>query len=254
MFHTTFNIILAIIRTPLLGVLLKVLHRMFPAHASELHLAIDSINTTLPEEVIHALEKDTKELLTRVEQYNRHVLYLDHTAHYPQKTHDDYAIIKQMEEKLLKYIITSHTFELNQEQSHQIHVLNDIIIQALTSSKDLKDIQHHIINLKDESIQHPLLADSLHFFQEMMQKTSESIHSLNNATTAESNGESLETTLTMLHANDDFYLENITTKRNATEINSVNISEVIKTNRYVLLSCDSLLKSYIDYTPYVSKY
>ena len=246
MFHTTFNLILAIIWTPLLWVLLQILHRIVPSHKSELHLAIDHINTTLPEEVIHALEKDTKELLIRVEQYNRHILYLDHIPHYPQKTHDDYVILKQMEEKLLKYIVTSHTFELNQDQSHQIHMLNDIIIQALTSSKYLKDIQHHIINLKDESINYPIIAESMHFFQEMMQKTSDAIHSINDESSKDSNIESLETVITLLHSNDDYYLENISKQWNHDEIEAINIAEVIKSNRYVLLSCVALLKSHID--------
>lgn len=150
-----------------------------------------------------------------------------------------------MEEKLLKFIITSHTFELNQDQSHQIHVFNDAIIQALTSCKDLKDIQHHIINLKDESINHAIIADSIHFFQDMVQKTSDSIHSINDETSNDSNIIALETTITMLHSNDDYYLENISKQRNNEDIDAVNIAEVIKTNRYVLLSCDALLKSYI---------
>ena len=141
-------------------------------------MAIDNINTTFPEEIIHALRKDTDMLLDKVEQYNRHVLYLDHVAHYPQKTHDDYITIKKMESKLIKFIITSHTFDLTQEHSHTINEINEVINNALTSSKYLKDIQNHIINLKDESIEHDFVAESLHFFQDMVQKTYTSIHEL----------------------------------------------------------------------------
>jgi hypothetical protein len=46
----------------------------------------------------------------------------------------------------------------------------------------------------------------------------------------------------MLHTNDDYYIENIANQRDSTEIESVNIAEVIKTNRYVLLACDTLLR------------
>jgi hypothetical protein len=56
--------------------------------------------------------------------------------------------------------------------------MNDVAVQAITSSKYLKDIQHHIINLKDESISHKLVASSLHFFQEMVEKTSKQIASI----------------------------------------------------------------------------
>jgi phosphate:Na+ symporter len=246
MFHTTFNIILAVIWAPLLSPLLTFLHWIIPNKKSDLHLSIDHVNTTLPEEIIHALETDTEELLWKVLQYNRHVLYVDHTPHYPQKTHDDYVIIKQIEEKLLKFVITSHTYSFTHEQSGKIHVLNDVILQGLTSSKYIKDIQHHIINLKDESITHSVLSESLHFFQEMVEKTTTAIQSISDIHSSNSNTESLETIITLLHTNDDHYLENMTTQRDYKEIESVNIAEVIKTNRYVLLSCEALLRSYID--------
>lgn len=152
LFHTVFNVVLAVLWTPLLGVLLQVLHRLYPPVASDLHLAIDHVNTHLPEEVIHAVQKDTQFLLQKVEQYNRYVLYLDHEAHYPQHAYDEYVTIKKIEDKLLKYLIMSHTSHFTKAQGLYIHALNDIIIQGITSSKYLKDIQHHIINLKDESI------------------------------------------------------------------------------------------------------
>lgn len=115
---------------------------------------------------------------------------------------------------------------------------------ALTSSKDLKDIQHHIMNLKDESIQSNIIADSMHFFQEIVDKTSSTIQTIQQDYYSPGNVNLLENTSNQLHTNDDFYLENITKNRQSEDNTSVNIAEVIKTNRYVLLSCDTLLKSY----------
>lgn len=243
MFHTTFNIILATVRTPLLWVLLKALHYIYPPRKSELHLAIDNINTTLPEEVIHALEKDSLLLLDKVKQYNRHILYLDHLPHYPQKIEEDYIVIKQIEDKLLKYIIT---YWFTEDKSQKVHALNEVVIQAITSSKYLKDIHNHIINLKDES-ENQIIAESLHFFQELIDKTCISIQNINLEASIESNIWVLQTTIAMLHSNDDHYIENITTQRDNKAIEAINISEVIKTNRYVLLSCEALLRAHIDY-------
>lgn len=247
MFHTTFNIILAVIWTPLLWVLLKVLAKLIPQKASELHLAIDHINTALPEEVLHALEKDTELLLGKVWQYNRHVMYLDHLPHYPQKTHEDYVTIKEIEERLLTYIVKLHKTWFTEEQAHKVHLFNDIIVQAITSSKYLKDIQHHIINIKDESISHTLIWDSLHFFQEMVEKTSQSIIAINTNDTVDNNTASLKLTIESLHSNDDHYLETLTTQRDEKEIAAINIAEIIRTNRYVLLSCEALLVGHIAY-------
>lgn len=244
MFNTTFNIILAMIWTPLLWHLLKLLHFIYPSKKSDLHLAIDNINTTLAEEVLHALEKDCMLLLEKVKQYNRHVLYLDHTPHYSQKTEEDYIIIKKIEDRLLKYIIT---YWFAEDKSHTVHALNDVIIQAITSSKYLKDIQNHIINLKDESLNHTIIAESLHFFQTIIEKTCIYIQNINTEMTADSNVQALETAITTLHTNDDYHLENVAKQLDNKEIESINIAEIIKTNRYVLLSCEALLRSHIDY-------
>lgn len=253
MFHTTFNIILALLWAPLLSPLLVLLHKIYPSHWSDLHLAIDHVNTTLPEEIIHALEKDTKLLLEKVEQYNRYVLYLDHTPHYPQKTHDVYSTIKQIEEKILWFIVKVNSYWMWQEHSKKIHSLNDIIMYGLTSAKDLKDIQHHIMNLKDESIQSKIIAESMHFFQEIVDKTSSTIQTIQQDYYSQGNVSLLENTSNQLHTNDDFYLENITKNRQSEDNTSVNIAEVIKTNRYVLLSCDTLLKSYQVLSHYYSE-
>ncbi len=246
MFHTTFNIILAVIWTPLLWVLLKVLHYIYPPQQSDIHFAIDHLNTNIAEEVIPALHKDALMLLEKVEAYNRHVLYLDHTPHYPQKTYDDYIKIKEIEEKVLKYIILTHGFAYTQEQSKQIHIVNECIMQAITSSKYLKDIQHHIINLKDESISHPALANSLHTFQALVLKTSDHIHEINHNEDYKNNIYLLEDILKSLHVFNDEYLASITLDWDEKEINSINIAEVIKTNRYVLLSCEAIVKAYIE--------
>ena len=114
-----------------------------------------------------------------------------------------------------------------------MHTLNEVVIQAITSSKYLKDIQNHIINLKDESVTHDIISESLHFFQEMIEKTCDAIQNINTDTTSESNIEALETTIELLHSNDDHYLENITIQWDDKTIESINISEIIKTNRYV---------------------
>ncbi len=120
------------------------------------------------------------------------------------------------------------------------------MIQAITSSKYLKDIHNHIINLKDES-DNKIIAEGLHFFQELVDKTCICIQNINLDASIESNIEVIETTIAMLHSNDDHYIENITTQWDNKEIEAINISEVIKTNRYVLLSCEAILRAHIDY-------
>lgn len=244
-FHTLFNIILAVIWTPLLWVLLTVLHKIFPAKKSDLQLAIHSVNTSLAEEMISAIDKDVKRMLQEVEEYNREILYLD--AFNAHETQRDYITIKEMEGELLNYIIKINKGELSENQAIRIHSLNDAIMHAILSSKDLKDVQHHIINLKDESISTPIAAESLYSFQELVKKTSNHIDEIKKGWEEESNIAILETAIEAIQASDDELLEMLSEKANDIDVDTHLLPEILKTNRYVYLSCEGLLKGHIAY-------
>lgn len=244
-FHTLFNLILAIVWTPLLWALLRFLHKIFPPKKSDLQLAIHSVNTPLAEEMLAALEKDTRRMLQEVEEYNREVLYIDHyNAH---ETHKDYITIKEIEWELLNYIVKLNKGELTELQARRIHALNDVIMHAILSSKNLKDVQHHIINLKDESITNSIAGDSLLSFQDLMEKTSNHIDEINKHGEADGNIALLETALEVIEASDDEILETLSAKASDTDTDTRLLPEILKTNRYVLLSCQELVKGYMAY-------
>lgn len=81
----------------------------------------------------------------------------------------------------------------------------------------------------------------------MVEKTSQSIIAINTNDTVDNNTASLKLTIESLHSNDDHYLETLTTQRDEKEIAAINIAEIIRTNRYVLLSCEALLVGHIAY-------
>lgn len=244
-FHTLFNIILAVLWIPLLWPVLQFLHKIFPQKKSDLQLAIHNVNTTLAEEMMVALEKDVMRMFQEVEEYNREVLYIDHyNAHEAQK---DYIKIKEIEWELLNYIVKLNKWELTESQARRIHTLNDAILHAILSSKNLKDVQHHIINLKDESITTPLAADSLASFQDLMKKTSNHIDEIKKNGDVESNIAVLETAIEAVEASDDEILETLSEKASDNDVDTRLLPEILKTNRYVLLSCEELLKGYMAY-------
>lgn len=115
------------------------------------------------------------------------------------------------------------------------------------SSKNLKDVQHHIINLKDESITTPLAADSLASFQDLMKKTSNHIDEIKKNGDIESNIAVLETAIEAVEASDDEILETLSEKASDNDVDTRLLPEILKTNRYVLLSCEELLKGYMAY-------
>ena len=152
-----------------------------------------------------------------------------------------------MEGELLNYIIKINKGELSENQAIRIHSLNDAIMHAILSSKDLKDVQHHIINLKDESISTPIAAESLYYFQELVKKTSNHIDEIKKSWEKESNIAILETAIEAIEASDDELLEMFSEKANDVDVDTHLLPEILKTNRYVYLSCEALLKGHIAY-------
>lgn len=152
-----------------------------------------------------------------------------------------------MEEMLLTYIATMDRTLFEDKDNSNLRHLYESIIKAITSSKYIKDVHHHIINMKDSSFDHAIIADSLYFFQKVTKDASEHLASLDKTMDNNLIKEDIDTYIKSIHANDDNYVEQITIKRDKNTIASINIAEIIKTNRYVLLSNEALLEAYQSY-------
>lgn len=173
LFHTLYNVILAVIWAPLLTPLMRFLQRLFPRRHTDLHLAIEHINTTIPEEVITALHKDTIMFIEKVIAYNRASLLLDGSAYRTRV--EQYTTLKQIEEKLLEYVIYYTKFEYTPEQAASMHILHDAIVDAISSSKYIKDVSHHLDEIKDNSFEE-MMAQAYAFFQKRVRTASDIIH------------------------------------------------------------------------------
>lgn len=151
LFHTTFNIILAVLWTPLVTPLMRLLQWLFPRKHTDLHLAIEHVNTTLPEEIISALHTDAHMLIEKVISYNRASLILDSNEY--RHREEKYRELKEIENKLLEFVIYYTKYEFTSMQANTLHLLHDSIMDAITSSKNIKDIANHLDNIKDNSFE-----------------------------------------------------------------------------------------------------
>ena len=128
---------------------MRFLRYLFPKQQNHIGLAIENINTAVPEEIITAITKDTQTLLEKTMHYNRAILLLGETSFSPARSLERYVEIKQIEEKILTCITRYSTNEYTPAQTKILHTLNTAIVQLLTSSKYLKDTAHHLDNIHD---------------------------------------------------------------------------------------------------------
>lgn len=206
LFHTLYNLLLTLIWAPLLKPLIRMLQRMFPLKQTDLHLTIEHINTTLPEEIINALHKDTISFVEKVIRYNRASLLLDGSAY--RKRFALYDTIKQMEEKLLEFVVYYTRYEYTPQEAATLHSLHDAIVDAISSAKYIKDVSHHLENIKDNSLEE-VSGNAYALFQNMVQDTSATImERISSADTLNSEriDENIRVSLNTLHSDNDSFL------------------------------------------------
>ena len=173
LFHTVFNVILALVWTPLLSPLTRFLEWLFPKKILYLGLAIESVHISIPEEYIAALIRDTKTFATKTLTYNRSVFGIGDSVSSSIQHLRAYVEIKEMEKKILKYLTLGITGQYTAEQSRSLHTLNTAVMQLLMSSKYLKDNLHHIDNIRGES--GGILAGSYDFLHDTIREVTDMV-------------------------------------------------------------------------------
>ncbi len=245
LFHTTFNVILALLWAPWLKKMIPLLHRLFPRPTSTLHLAVERVSTTLPEEILPALQCDTQLLVEKVIAYNRASLMLDHSEY--RHRIEKYSELKQIEEKLLESVVIYTTYQYTPEQATSLHLLHDAIIDNISSSKYIKDVSHHLDNLKDNSLEE-VMSESYSFFQRLVRQTTDMIHTWEHISpplTAEELQDNVSSLSASLHSDNDTFIGSLSSTVTHQHNDELNIAEIIKSHHYIILSCEALLQSYL---------
>lgn len=167
---------------------------------------------------------------------------LDHSEY--RHRLEKYAEIKQIEEKLLEHVVLYTTYEYTSEQASRLHELHDAIVDAISSSKYIKDVSHHLDNLKENSLE-TVIAGSYKFFQKMVDQTTDTIHHWETTDEAKDYPSIIKDMIHGLHSDNDTFIGSLSAILAGNQEEEFNIAEVIKSHHYILLSCEALLNSYL---------
>lgn len=103
-------------------------------------------------------------------------MLIDIESYSPTKNLTRYIEIKKIEEKILSYIASHAINEYTHDQADVINNINTAAIQFITSSKHLKDVAHHIDNIRGNS-QDMIMCESNDFFIKVVQSVTDFIQS-----------------------------------------------------------------------------
>lgn len=149
-----------------------------------------------------------------------------------------------MEEKILTCITRYATNEYTHAQTKVLQTLNTAMVHILTSSKHLKDVAHHLDNIRSQESE-AVMSESYGFFQKIVGKTTNTVYEWIKGVhlSKKTLYEHIADCIGDIRHDSDTFMAALSTKVNQTT-EEINIAEVVKVNYYILLSSESLLRGY----------
>lgn len=158
-FHSSFNLVGILIFFPILPYFANFLERRFVSDdRAYVNRYLEHCSTTVPEQAIDALEEEVRSMLVQVLLLNlsafdiRDVLFKvsDEEPKLPPYLREGdydqrYQRLKQLEGEIVEFFLKLQNVELTPEQSKRIHALILAVRNAANASKDIKDIQHNLL-------------------------------------------------------------------------------------------------------------
>lgn len=172
-------------------------------------------------------------------------MLIDIDTYSPTVNLSRYIEIKKLEERMLSFIASHAINEYTHEQADMIGHLNTAAIHFIISSKHLKDVAHHIDNIRGNT-DDTIMSESTYFFKKVIESIANFVQSVeeNPEIIEEDFRLSIKEYIAKIHSDSDIFIGGISTKLNQQSRNDINIAEIIKTNYYIILSSETLLKWY----------
>ncbi len=154
LFHTVFNVLGVVIFLPFIGVLARVLNRLFPDRIADFSLFIANATVDVPEAAIVALQKETMHLVDDVLRFNLRILNIDEQLVFSNYTYavagskpknlsidQAYLNLKLLQVQIFTFATKIQAQELNEADSTDLAKCLHSARMALHSAKTIKDIR-----------------------------------------------------------------------------------------------------------------
>lgn len=238
-FHTLFNLILLGIWIPFLKFYAQKVSSWFIDRDWTHQFAVSQINTTINEEVLQALHTDVGYLLSVVIDYNRSLL-LKKWPNSAVRVLELYATIKLWEETILAALNRYNRAEkVDSFVYHMINAYDELLLELIASAKYLKDMVDHfdsIVESKEHQWElfYSTLRDMVYDITDRVDVMNHTHYTIN---VLDEVYDQIEHTITDYH--ETFWL--LITQHTDKNAPTALIAELIKTEHYTMLSCQSLL-------------
>lgn len=252
LFNTIFNISWAILFAPLIWVFTKFIQRILPDRTYSHELAIEKLVDEVPIEAsLTALQTDAIYLIRKVFDLNMYIFGVDNkyisdsglaedkSDHNISSYHDQYTYIKQIEDKLYKYVLALDQVKLNTKTSQKIQDLHKWINNAVYAAKFLKDIAHNMKDMMEAD--NPVIRDYFQRNQTAIVNIYNMLWDMIQDGVSESEMQQFKDILADYDKWDNQFVANMQSSEILKTLADLELSSLRHTHRYLCLSIQHLL-------------
>lgn len=244
-----------------MGKFTQLIQKLIPEKKYEFDLHSERIGITVPELGIEAMRYDAIKLMKKIFKYNLNVFDIDESSLLDKNFEFDrvvsiqkefeennldqqYVTIKSIEEKIITFGLHIKAKTLSVQEIQEIDALYRTISSEVSSAKYIKDIRRNVQNLQDS--ENSFMIDHYMNFRKMLVKLYKHISMVIDGKHDAGMFTEMVKIVTDIKTMDKQFLSSLSKEVFKEHMDSLELAGLINVNRYVYLSCLSLISALKD--------
>lgn len=244
-FHTLFNLVGLVVFFPFIGMLARLLDRLFREKTISVSRFIQAAPAEVPEAAVAALHNEVRYLIRLSMEYNLRHFSLDPEPVLPDmkdtggaiiplsaaKLPEQYDRIKLLQEQIFTYAAAIQKYELNELEAGELSRALHAARYAVAAAKSVKDIRHNLEEI-DDDVHHPVFLA----FKRRLQAFATEIAAILQQEGAPGLTERLYAADHKLREEERNFVDTLTRQLNTGEIGGKELSAFLSVNRSLTLA------------------
>jgi phosphate:Na+ symporter len=247
LFHTLFNVLGVIIFLPFMGLLSKVLFRLFPDHKAVLTVYIDKTPTEVPDAAAAAIRKEIVHLLEECQLYNLRLLRIDeklvfdHDLHFEKNVKKKptldhlYENLKLLHGEIFSFYSRLQNQKLEETEAKELERNIYASRNIMNSLKNFKSIRHNMDEF--DGSDNPYLNVQYKLFRKRLVELYHIMIRIREMKSGEEQYQSLLTTFAQIEEADRRFIQETMEAVSKGKVQEMEISTLLLVNRLFTQAC-----------------
>jgi phosphate:Na+ symporter len=247
LFHTLFNILGILIFLPFMGLLSRVLFRLYPDYKEVLTLYIDKTPTEVPDAATAAIRKEIVHLLEECQLYNLRLLRIDEKLVFDHDLHFEkcmkkkptldhlYENLKLLHAEIFSYYSRLQNQKLEEAEAKELERIIYASRNIMNALKNFKSIRHNMDEF--DGSDNPYLNAQYKLFRKRLVELYHIMDRIRQMKSREEQYRSLLTSFTQIEETDRQFIHETMNAVSTGQVQQMEISTLLLVNRLFTQAC-----------------